>query len=87
MFFYNGADLFAYRKDRYKIHVFTSTYGNKGTVKQDPPLLYDLEQDPSEKMNIAAQHAEIVADLLRDMAAHQASFTPPPTQLEATIKE
>lgn len=85
MFFYNGASIFAYRKGRYKVHMSTSSYSQKGVERHDPPLLFDLLADPSEKHDVAADHANLITDMLKDVAAHQASFTPAPDQLVARI--
>jgi len=34
-----------------------------------PPLLYDLEVDPSESRNVAAQHPNVVAEMRAMVAA------------------
>jgi arylsulfatase A len=83
MFFYHGAELFAYRKGPYKIHLSTVDSGKPGAVRHDPPLLFNLNEDPSERFDIADKQPEVVADLLKDVAAHRASFQPPPSQLES----
>lgn len=85
MVFYNGEELFAYRKGRYKIHVVTSDYCHKGFRPQNPPLLYDLLEDPSEKYDIAAEKPEVVAELMKGIEAHKAGVTPGPNQLDARI--
>ncbi len=87
MFFYQGKELRALRKGRYKIHISTSANTDKRpAARQDSPLLYDLEQDPSEKYDIAAEHPEIVADLLKAIEAHKAAVVPAPSQMEAKIE-
>lgn len=54
-------------------------------VKHDPPLLFHLGHDPSEKFDVAAEHPEVVLALTKLGERHQASFDPPPSQLEARI--
>lgn len=85
MIFYNGVDVFAYRKGGYKIHLATSRYAHRDVVEHDPPLLFNLLEDPSEKYDIAADHPDIVADLLADVSAHKSSFTPAPDQVSPVI--
>ncbi|MBI4910131.1 MAG: sulfatase [Acidobacteria bacterium] len=46
----------------------------------DKVELYHLEQDYGERVNVAAQHPEIVGQLRDAIATHQASFQPAPTQ-------
>ena len=46
----------------------------------------DLLADPSEKHNIAAEQPDVVADLLKTAAEHKASFTPPPSHLDARVE-
>ena len=77
MFYYNGERLFAVRKGPYKLHIFTYTgYSAIPAEKQDPPLLFDLQRDPSERFNIASEHPEVVADLQAEIAKHQANLVP-----------
>ncbi len=35
----------------------------------EPPLLYDLEVDPSESRNMAAQHPDVVTEMQAMVAA------------------
>ena len=82
-FYYRDNHLAAIRKGPWKLHVFTqSGYGQPEPARHDPPLLFQLEVDPGEKYNVAAKHAEVVAELLADLKAHEASVKPAPSQLE-----
>jgi arylsulfatase A len=47
----------------------------------DPPLLYHLEHDPSERFDIAADHPSVVARLTALAEAHRASVQPVEDQL------
>ena len=56
----------AVRKGPWKLHLSISSqtgenYGFKASPEE--PLLFNVEQDPSERINVAAEHPEIVADL------------------------
>ena len=87
MFYYQSGNLRAYRKGPYKLHVMTTTSdGKKAKVKEDVRELYNLEEDPSEKYNLAADHPEIVADLLKDMEMHTKGLVPAPSQMTARIQ-
>jgi len=87
MYFYRGQQLFAVRKGPFKAHFKTKiSYVPNPLVEHDPPLLYNLEIDPSEKYNIAAKHPQVVKELTELAAEFKASFTPPPTQLDARIQ-
>ena len=41
-----------------------------------PPLLFNLEEDPSEKYDVAGEHADIVADLVDEAARHKSEVKP-----------
>ncbi|WP_338039432.1 hypothetical protein [Maribacter litopenaei] len=57
MFYYRGRDLFAVRVGAYKAHFITQdAYSGEGPVQHDPPLLYNVEEDPSERFDIAEKH-------------------------------
>jgi arylsulfatase A len=84
LFYYRGTRLFAARKDQWKLHLLTQKgYGQPKPNAHDPPLLFDLNADPGETFNVAAQHPEVVADLLKEIETHRATVVPVKQQLEA----
>lgn len=84
MFYYHGEEVFAVRKGRYKAHFKTKTsyVGQKEAILHDPPLLFDLEVDPSEAYNLAAQHPEIIEEITQLKQSHEGSIQPVVNQLE-----
>ena len=69
-----GAD--AFRSGKYKIHLATKTHSSDPDtrkrvppVKQEPPLLFDLEAEVSERTNLADSKPDEVARLLAEMKA------------------
>jgi len=85
-FYYRGTQLFAARKGCYKAHFITrSSYGKDDTQKHDPPLLFDLGADPSEKYNVAAQHPQVIADIFKEVERHRATLQPVKNQLEEAL--
>jgi arylsulfatase A len=81
MFYYRGDQLFAVRKGNFKAH-FQTAPGYPGNLKQqpferhDPPLLFDVAQDPSEQFDLAKDHPEIVADFLKEVEKHRTNLLP-----------
>ncbi|MFI3322688.1 MAG: sulfatase [Rikenellaceae bacterium] len=66
--YYRGSDLRAIRKGSYKLHVSYAPEmwaSSKTPLSEMPelPWLYNLDQDPGEKFNIAKDNPEIVAEL------------------------
>lgn len=83
VFYYRDTDVFAVRKGEYKAHFFTqSEYGNDERKPEDPPLLYNLNVDPSEKYNIAEQHPEVVDEIKKVLEKHRKTLFPVENQLE-----
>jgi hypothetical protein len=83
MFYYRGTRLYAARKDRWKLHLLTQKgYGQPKPDAHEPPLLFDLEVDPGETFNVATNHPDAVADLLREIETHRATVKPVKSQLE-----
>ncbi|HUV65269.1 MAG TPA: sulfatase [Sedimentisphaerales bacterium] len=88
MFYYRGTKLYAVRKGPYKTHFITkSAYGKDKEVRHDPPLLYHLGHDPSEKYDIAKDHPEVIADIGKEIALHLANLTPGEGQLAKRIEK
>jgi arylsulfatase A-like enzyme len=87
MLYYRQGRVFAARVGAFKAHFVTqSGYGGDPPVEHDPPLLYNLEEDPSERFDIAARHPEVL-DLIRArVAAHGATVEDVPDQLAIRIQ-
>ena len=76
-FYYFCADVYAVRKGNYKAHFITHDgYSKLPEEKHNPPLLFDVRHDPSEKFDIAAEHPDIVADLTKAFEKHRAEVVP-----------
>ena len=74
----------AVRSGPWKAHFMTQKgYGQANPETHDPPLLFHLENDPSERFNLADKHSDVVAKIREMAAQHSASFNPPPSQLDA----
>jgi len=85
MFFYRGTRLYAVRHGPWKVHFTTQAgYGDQ-PHEQDPPLLFHLEHDPSEKYDVAADHPEIVSEIMELVGAHRATIEPVVNQLDIPL--
>jgi arylsulfatase A-like enzyme len=73
LYYYWDNELRAIRKGQYKAHFITSdAYGaGEPRTEHNPPLLFDLSVDAGERYDVAAQHPDVVADLVREAAAHR----------------
>jgi arylsulfatase A len=81
-FFYRDARLAAVRKGPWKAHIFTQPgYGAEKPEEHDPPLLFHLERDPSERFDVAKENPEVVKDLLEDIRRHREGVIPVKSQL------
>ena len=75
-FFYEGTRLFAVREGAWKLHFRTreGIYTPEARIDEhDPPLLFNLHEDPSEKYDLAAGHPEIVQGLSELASRHEAT--------------
>lgn len=83
VFYYRDTDVFAVRKGEYKAHFFTQPeYGSDERRLQEPPLLYNLNVDLSEKYNIANEHPEVIVEIRKILEDHQNTVIPVENQLE-----
>ncbi len=88
MFYYRGAKLYAVRKGPYKAHFITKpAYGKGKEMHHEPPLLYHLGHDPSEKYDISKDHPEVIAEIRREVALHLATLVPGEDQLAKRIEK
>ncbi|MCA9149729.1 MAG: sulfatase [Planctomycetales bacterium] len=83
MFYYTRGELHAVRSGAYKLHLKTRHPVNYGQPPEshDPPLLFNVEVDPSEQRDIAAKHPDVVAKMRELIAVHQSGVTPVEDQL------
>lgn len=87
MYFYRGIRLMAIRKGPWKAHFITqgAYVGDGKAYTHDPPLLFHLGVDPSEKWDVAKDHPEIVAQLIEAAEQHTKTVQPVPSQLEIPL--
>jgi len=82
-YYYRGDQLFAARLGQWKAHFKTQTgYGQPKAEVHEPPLLFHLGRDPSEKRNVAAGQPEVIAEIQEAVKTHQAGVVPGEPQLK-----
>ncbi len=89
MFYYRGRDLFAVRVGAFKAHMITQEVYVRGAeqIKYDPPLLFNVEQDPSERFNIANKYPEEIEKILKVVKEHQKNMIAGPDLLQERGEE
>jgi arylsulfatase A-like enzyme len=83
-FYYRNQDIYAVRNREYKAHFITETCyqaDNQKTVHEEP-LLFQINQDPSEKYNHADAHPEVLKSLQALVESHQKGVVAAPPEME-----
>ena len=88
-FYYRGPRIYAVRKGPWKAHFIKEwEYAeDKEYTEHNPPLLFNLDHDPSEKYNIADQHPEVINQIKAAVVEHKAKMVARPDQLATRIGE
>jgi len=88
MFFYRGEQIYAVRRGPFKAHFITQPAYEVDPERtyHDPPLLYNLNHDPSEQYDIAGEHPDIIADIVREVDRHKANLVAVEDQLAVRIE-
>lgn len=82
MFYYRGDRLYAARVGDYKAHFITQdAYGPEKT-EHNPPLLYNLNIDPSEKYDVSKDNPEALEIINKVVKEHNAKMVKGPDQLK-----
>jgi len=83
VYYWRSEKLYAIRVGPWKAHFITEGCYGIGPKQEvhDTPELYHLEQDPSEKYNLAELHPDIVKQLKKRAQAHIQSIKPVENQL------
>jgi arylsulfatase A len=77
MYYYIDAELTAIRKGPWKAHFVTQIEFDLRTRQlHDPPLLFHLEHDPSERYDLARDHPDIVVELIAEAQKHKREVKP-----------
>lgn len=85
IYYYHGAELFAVRQGKWKAHFKTVSniyLKNQKFETHNPPLLYNLEIDPAEKYNVAADNKKIISSIIDNADQHKNSVRPVVNQIE-----
>ena len=84
VFYYRGTELYAVRSGPFKAHFITEDAYGRDTHRtaHEPPLLYHLERDPSESIDVADGYPEVLDAIRQRAEAHRSTVTPVPNQLE-----
>lgn len=83
IFYYRDTEVFAVRKGDYKAHFITQPeYGSDERTIHNPPLLYNLSEDPAEKFDVSGDHPEIIREIEQLLEEHLSSVVPVENQLE-----
>jgi arylsulfatase A-like enzyme len=85
VYYYRGTSLYALRKGPWKAHFKTIIRpygGDQLTREHDPPLLFNVEEDPSERYNKAEDHPLIIREILAAKQAHEAGVEHVPTNIK-----
>ena len=90
--FYREREVYAIRYGKYKAHfIIKGAYnyppGSNEKIVLDTPLLFNLDEDPSEKHNIAEKYPEKVEEIKLIAQNHINSFNPPESLLESRNSE
>ncbi|UJH68564.1 sulfatase [Allomuricauda sp. SCSIO 65647] len=83
VFYYRGRDLYAVRVGAYKAHFITQEVyvHNPKRVEHNPPLLYNLDEDPSERFDISEKFPEVIAEIEQVVREHNSKMIKAPDLL------
>jgi arylsulfatase A len=78
IFYYHASELFAVRQGPWKLHLKTinPASGDEKPKVHNPPLLFHLGRDPSERVNVAAQYSDLIEQILKDVEKHRQGVKP-----------
>jgi arylsulfatase len=80
-FFYYGLNnrLFAVRKGPWKLHIERYSQTGNRYFAQEAPILFNLDEDPSEQYELSREYPDTVQQLLDLITEHQARMEAEPS--------
>jgi len=84
MIYYHDEKIFAARKGDFKLYFYKNNLAGypQQLEKLESLKLFNLQQDPSERFDIADKHANIVAEIEKMVQVHQATIVPVASELD-----
>ena len=83
VFYYRGSELYAVRLGDYKAHFITEGgYTGMAAETHDPPLLYNVNVDPAEAFDVAADHPDVLERIRQLVSEHQSKMVKGEDQLK-----
>ena len=83
--YYRQDVLVGLRHGKWKIYIDDPNPWNNEFTKDDLPILYNIDHDPSEKYNIATEHPEVVRKLKQLARKHLKKTPIKPSELEEIL--
>ena len=88
VFYYRETTVWAARQGPWKAHYRTkSGYLQDPLLEHDPPLLYNLEVDPGEQYNVAADHPDVIEQINQMVTEHSKTIKPAKDMLADRIPQ
>lgn len=88
VYYYHLDQLRAVRKGPWKANFITQrSYSNEPPKEHNPPLLYNIEADPSEQYDVAKAHPEIVAELTTIFEEHKRNTAKAPAEFDKVVEK
>ena len=87
VFYYGLTDLVAYRRGAWKIFLQDPNPWTDEIQEDDLPLLFNVDQDPSEKYDVADEHPQVVERLTALAEEHRGSVQKIPSLINGILPE
>lgn len=82
LFYYRGDEVYAVRYGSYKAHFVTQSAYGDDREEHNPPLLYNLDIDPSESYEISKDHPQVIEDIMKVVQEHNKNMVKGPDLLK-----
>jgi arylsulfatase len=87
VFYYRNNDFVGYRNGAWKIFINDPDPWNDEFTEKDMPLLYNVNEDPSERFEVSKDYPDVVKELTRMAENHLNSVEVVPSQLDSVSAE
>jgi arylsulfatase len=88
VYYYHMSRLQAIRKGPWKAHFTTMpSYSQQPPKEHNPPLLYNIEIDPSELYDVSQAHPDIVEEIKKVYDEHKKNMVMAPPELDKVVEK